>query len=320
MDKYSGVKETTRELIYLYDESGMIGVMLNSQPYYYHRNLQGDVIAIYDANGEKQVEYAYDAWGNCKTVYGENDELAYLNPIRYRGYYYDTETKLYYLNARYYSPEWRRFISPDAAEYIDPETPNGLNLYAYCNNDPVNFADPSGHWIETVFDLFSLGASVVEVVINPANPWAWAGLVGDAVDLLPFVTGVGEGIRVTKMVKYADEVIDASYDTIKFVKAADMVDNFSDSGTMLRRVGNLDDYHTLTKTTHVDGTNLHTLFMGNGKTIADTRKRVDGINEITKSIFELKPYNLHSARRGVKQIINYNDLLGGGFKMVIVLY
>ena len=145
VDKYSGVKETTRELIYLYDESGMIGVMLNSQPYYYHRNLQGDVIAIYDANGEKQVEYAYDAWGNCETVYGENDELAYLNPIRYRGYYYDTETKLYYLNARYYSPEWRRFISPDAAEYIDPETPNGLNLYAYCYNDPVNYADPSGH-------------------------------------------------------------------------------------------------------------------------------------------------------------------------------
>ena len=56
------------------------------------------------------------------------------------------------------------------------------------------------------------------------------------------------------------------------------------------------------------------------KIIADTRKRVDGINEITKSIFELKPYNLHSARRGVKQIINYNDLLGGGFNMVIVLY
>jgi RHS repeat-associated protein len=60
-------------------------------------------------------------WGNCETVYGENDEIAYLNPIRYRGYYYDTETGMYYLNARYYSPEWRRFISPDAAEYIDPD-------------------------------------------------------------------------------------------------------------------------------------------------------------------------------------------------------
>ena len=141
-----------KEFVYLYDESGIIGVMYSyngstPQPYYYHRNLQGDVIAIYDANGEKQAEYAYDAWGNCEIVYGQNDELAEANPIRYRGYYYDIETKLYYLNARYYSPEWRRFISPDAAEYIDPETPNGLNLYAYCNNDPVNLVDPSGHSI-----------------------------------------------------------------------------------------------------------------------------------------------------------------------------
>ena len=80
-------------------------------------------------------------------IYAGNPEFAKSNPIRYRGYYYDTETKLYYLNARYYSPEWRRFISPDAAEYIDPETPNGLNLYCYCNNDPVNYADPSGHSI-----------------------------------------------------------------------------------------------------------------------------------------------------------------------------
>ena len=140
----------TREFIYLYDETGMIGVMYGvngstAQLYYYHRNLQGDVIAIYDASGEKKVEYAYDAWGNCSVVYAADLGLADTNPIRYRGYYFDRETGLYYLNARYYSPEWRRFISPDAADYIDPETPNGLNLYAYCNNDPINYIDPSGH-------------------------------------------------------------------------------------------------------------------------------------------------------------------------------
>ena len=157
--------------------------------YYYHRNLQGDVIAIYDANGEKQVEYAYDAWGNCEIVYGENSNLASLNPIRYRGYYYDTETGLYYLNARYYSPEWRRFISPDAAEYIDPETPNGLNLYAYCYNDPVNYADPSGHFIisssvlvVTAFIGAALGAvsgavyGGLTAAANGQNIWAGVGL------------------------------------------------------------------------------------------------------------------------------------------------
>ena len=58
-----------------------------------------------------------------------------FNPFRYRGYYYDEDTGLYYLNARYYSPVWRRFISPDDTAYLDPESVNGLNLYAYCNKD-----------------------------------------------------------------------------------------------------------------------------------------------------------------------------------------
>ena len=174
---YSGTVSETRELVYLYDESGMIGVMYNSQPYYYHRNLQGDVIAIYNANGEKQVEYAYDAWGNCEVIFTEDYELARGNPIRYRGYYYDTETELYYLNARYYSPEWRRFISPDAAEYIDPETPNGLNLYAYCYNDPVNYADPSGH------EVISL---LVGVLIGGLVSWGLSELFGEHL-----VTGAG---------------------------------------------------------------------------------------------------------------------------------
>ena len=66
------------------------------------------------------------------------------NPIRYRGYYYDEDTGLYYCNTRYYSPKWRRFISPDDTAYLDPTSPNGLNQYCYCNNDPINYADPSG--------------------------------------------------------------------------------------------------------------------------------------------------------------------------------
>ncbi len=320
-------------LRYIYNEQGVVGVVAHNYfnkdakevLYTFRKNLFGDITEIYQGTNCVAM-YKYDAWGNCTVCdsYGvENtaeDFIGNVNPFRYRGYYWDKHAEMYFLQTRWYDPTVCRFISPDSHEYLDPASFGGLNLYAYCLNNPIMYVDPSGHWIETVFDLISLGASVVEVVINPGKLWAWAGLVGDAVDLLPFVTGVGEGIRATKMVKYADDVIDASYDTIKFVKAADMVDDFADGGTMLRRVGNLDDYHTLTKTTHVDGTKLHKLFMDNGMQITRTRLRVDGLNELTNTVFELKPYNIRNARKGVKQILNYNDALGGGYKMVIVLY
>ena len=151
---------STREIIYLYDESGMIGFTysLNGatpQIYYYRRNLLGDVIGIYNTSGTKVVEYAYDAWGNCTIVYSSNNTLANDNPIRYRGYYLDIENNFYYLNSRYYSPELRRFISPDDTAYLDPKNVNGLNLYCYCNNDPVNYADPSGHLAVTTIAIIA---------------------------------------------------------------------------------------------------------------------------------------------------------------------
>jgi len=155
----------TRELIFLYDESGMIGYTYSRngatpQAYYYQRNLLGDVIAIYNTNGVKKAGYTYDAYGNCTISNVGDFELANNNPIRYRGYYYDSETNWYYLNARYYSPEWRRFISPDDTAYLDPESVNGLNLYCYCNNDPVNYCDPSGRSIILTLSLIGLGLGV----------------------------------------------------------------------------------------------------------------------------------------------------------------
>ena len=148
-DRY-GMGSYSETLRYLYDDSSIVGVQYtngaNINDYYFLRNLQGDVIAIYDTNGAKVVSYSYDAYGNCTIDSSTtNYDLAHANPIRYRGYYYDEDSKLYYLNARYYSPEFRRFISPDDTAYLDPENVNGLNLYCYCNNDPVNYTDPSGH-------------------------------------------------------------------------------------------------------------------------------------------------------------------------------
>ena len=138
---------------------------------------------LIDNNGNTVVEYYYDAWGNHKVVDEKGDEITdqddigNLNPFRYRGYYYDTETGLYFLQTRYYAPEVGRFLNRDSVQYADPETINGLNLYAYCLNNPVEYADPTG---------------------NEEIPW-WGKLligigfivVGAAVTALTAGTGVG---------------------------------------------------------------------------------------------------------------------------------
>ena len=83
-------------------------------------------------------------------------------------------------------------------------------MFAYCNNNPVIYQDPTGEAVDTVFDVVSLAFSVAEVAANPGDPWAWAGLSGDLVDvLLPFVGGVGEAIKGLKAAGYADEVAEA---------------------------------------------------------------------------------------------------------------
>ena len=92
------------------------------------------------------VKYTYDACGNIVTeVLDCNaNAIAELNPFRYRGYYYDIETELYFLKSRYYDPELGRFMTIDDVSYLDPDTINGLNLYAYCGNNPILRADPYG--------------------------------------------------------------------------------------------------------------------------------------------------------------------------------
>ena len=136
---------------FYYGIDGVTAFDYNGDKYYYKKNIFGDIIGIYDSDNSFVIGYAYDAFGNFRFIdeLGGDiyiiPEVAQLNPFRYRSYYYDVETKIYYLNARYYDPAIGRFLCPDSIEYLDPTTLGGLNLYAYCNNDPVNYADPSGH-------------------------------------------------------------------------------------------------------------------------------------------------------------------------------
>lgn len=104
------------------------------------------------------------------------------------------------MQSRYYDPAVKRFISADG--YINANGDLlGFNMYAYCSNNPVNFCDKSGLAVETLFDIISLGESITQVAINPYDPWAWIGLVGDTADvLIPFVGGIGETTKAFKTI------------------------------------------------------------------------------------------------------------------------
>ena len=123
--------------------------------YHYELNLQGDVIAILDSFGNRVVEYTYDAWGKILSISGSmKDTLGQANPLRYRGYVYDNETGLYYLQSRYYDPQTRRFLNSDIVYDTDAGL-QGYNLFIYCGNNPKNRIDASGFDSEdddTAFD------------------------------------------------------------------------------------------------------------------------------------------------------------------------
>lgn len=139
-------------LFFQYGAGGVpLGFVYNGVQYFYITNQLGDIIGITDATGDAFVMYSYDEWGKpIETITRNNTEeqnkIAEINPLRYRGYYYDTETGYYYLQSRYYNPEWGRFISPDSFSYIDNSTRIGFNAYIYCVNNPVMHNDYTGYY------------------------------------------------------------------------------------------------------------------------------------------------------------------------------
>lgn len=139
-------------IYYLYDSYGLVGFKYNNAVYYYLKDLQDDIIGILDQNGNKLATYGYDSWGKILFVIDENGNdisnnkthIANINPFRYRGYYYDDETGLYYLNHRYYNPEIARFISPDLILGANGDLLS-YNLYAYVGNNPISNYDRTGN-------------------------------------------------------------------------------------------------------------------------------------------------------------------------------
>jgi RHS repeat-associated protein len=191
------------EIEYLYGASGIVGFSLthNSaepQKYWYLKNLLGDITAIYDNDKTLVAEYKYDAWGNHTVENLTEVNIGDLNAIRYRGYYYDTETKLYYLKSRYYDPQTGRFINMDNVEILDISKNhlNGLNLYAYCFNNPVNMVDDIGNWPKWVKAVASVVVAVVVVAAVVAVTVATGGVAAPVLIGAAIGAGVGLGTSV----------------------------------------------------------------------------------------------------------------------------
>ena len=164
-------EERGNDLIeYIYNLTGLIGLKYNNNMYYYSKNIHGDVVGILDSNYNQIVTYEYDSWGkiiSIKDSTGNNivdsNNIGLINPFRYRSYYYDEETKLYYLNHRYYNPEWCRFINADTIICSNGDI-TSHNLYLYVSNNPINYTDDMG----TSFIIKKLIKTVVKSVVRIA--------------------------------------------------------------------------------------------------------------------------------------------------------
>ncbi len=139
---------TTQNAKFIYGSTGeVLGFIVDgTTQYLYVKNLQGDIVAIVNESGVPVVRYIYDAWGNVTiTTDTGYENLINLSPFAYRGYCYDNDIKMYYLQSRYYDPQICRFINADSSEYLGATgTVLSCNLFAYCENDPVNYLDCSG--------------------------------------------------------------------------------------------------------------------------------------------------------------------------------
>ena len=212
----------TAVLDFIYDESGKPFALKYStngtsfKTYYYVLNLQGDVVKlIHYIPGfeyESVATYEYDAWGN---IVSSSGRLAEINPLRYRGYYYDNETGFYYLQSRYYDPANRRFINADTYSSTDPGDAIGCNMFAYCGNNPVMRNDYSGdawwHWVVATVAVVGLAvASVVTCGGAAAAAMTATALISGTCTTVPAAATIITGAALGAGVAYAGSVVSAA--------------------------------------------------------------------------------------------------------------
>ena len=258
--------------IYVYDASGTpIGMQYHGanysantwDTYWYEKNLFGDIVAVYNHSGTKLVSYVYDAWGNFTTTYHNgtaSTSVVAKNPFKYRGYYYDADLGLYYLQTRYYDSNTGRFINADGVGYLGANGDiNSYNLYAYCSNNPIMFVDPTGHGIDFVLDILFIGYDIYKLATDEGykewENWAELGVdiffaaipcatnggkivkladVGDTLHDISKVTVIGETMARVRVVSQFVNATDNLYDGFKSYKK---LSSLGKGGKVLAEVG-----------------------------------------------------------------------------------
>lgn len=230
-----------------YDSAGnLIGMSAGRERYFYTRNAQNDITGLIDENGVSVVQYQYDSWGKLLGITGSlASTIGKRNPFRYRGYYYDDETGMYYLQSRYYDPEIKRFICADNISMLEAsiETVHNRNLYVYCDNNPIVRVDGTGQgWIAGAF----IGAATSvcsQWIVEKKIDWLEVGCsaISGAVDtfsLKPLVricinTAVNFAMEISNGKKsvgdaFIDAVISSSTDELRTdIKFKDNIKKYS---------------------------------------------------------------------------------------------
>ena len=266
-------------------------------------------------NGD-YVEYTYDKLDRVsyKKYNGTNLGFWGYYANGQVGYFYDYASgKIYY----YFYDSIGRFINADTYTTTDTDGILSSNMFAYCENNPVMGTDPTGEFLDTVFDVVSLCASVADAIDNPDDPGAWIGVACDVVDLLPFVTGVGETYKLLrnsgKLIKKTKIV-----DGVRIQKAKDFT---AEAKTVVKSLDRSSGY---TKSSLSAGREIHKGYKTGLSGIKEYGKvkgiRPDYVDFKKGIIYELKPNNPRSIKSGINQLHKYNNALGGGFTLILELY
>lgn len=342
-----------KELYFFYDSYGNLTSVRyffggKGYTYYALTNAQGDVLGFCDSAGNKVAEYEYDAWGNViSTTDTTAIGIANLNPIRYRGYYYDTDTGLYYLQSRYYNPQVGRFLNAD--NQLSTGGMTGINLFAYCGNSPVNRIDPSGeawyHWAIGAAIVVACAAATVVTAGGFAAAATAVCMVGSGFAAATTASTVAAGAFIGSATVYGMAVLSAAstsssvqefnnqgnWDAVVATTGGAVFGGMSGYVTSKSQVPQTNGRGTLNpkvKSAIERGKEMHMqMDYGPGvqKEVTIAKGcRVDGIDFNNKIIYELKPNNPQAIAKGMKQLERYttaaNQSYGGEWTGVLKLY